>query len=176
MQALAALQLTWGRQALTHGALLASYCVSRSGPAAPQAAEIDGRDLPACQRQLTGVASSRAPVDNPATPTSEEEAMTKDHGSSVKDDKQYEGLRKQGMSKSRASLIAGRPGNERPQQIRCRRLRSRLAPTSRPMISRRDRGPVTHENLRRPGKTPVGEARASARVVKRRIPVMRRVS
>jgi len=28
--------------------------------------------------------------------------MAKDHGSSVKNDKQYEGLRKKGMSKSRA--------------------------------------------------------------------------
>ena len=32
--------------------------------------------------------------------------MAKDHGSSVKDDKQYEGLRKKGMSKSRAAKIA----------------------------------------------------------------------
>lgn len=32
--------------------------------------------------------------------------MAKDHGSSVKDDKQYEGLRKKGMSKSRAAAIA----------------------------------------------------------------------
>jgi hypothetical protein len=32
--------------------------------------------------------------------------MAKDHGSSVKDDKQYEGLRKKGMSKSRAARIA----------------------------------------------------------------------
>ena len=31
--------------------------------------------------------------------------MAKDHGSSVKDDKQYEGLRKKGMSKSRAARI-----------------------------------------------------------------------
>jgi hypothetical protein len=31
---------------------------------------------------------------------------TKDHGSSVKDDKQYEGLRKKGMSKQRAARIA----------------------------------------------------------------------
>src|SRR5918995_1848214 len=29
-------------------------------------------------------------------------AMAKDHGPSIKDDKQYEGLRKKGMSKSRA--------------------------------------------------------------------------
>jgi hypothetical protein len=32
--------------------------------------------------------------------------MPKDHGSSVKDDKQYEGLRKKGMSKERAARIA----------------------------------------------------------------------
>jgi hypothetical protein len=32
--------------------------------------------------------------------------VAKDHGASVKDDKQYEGLRKKGMSKSRAAAIA----------------------------------------------------------------------
>ena len=31
---------------------------------------------------------------------------TKDHGSSVEDDKQYEGLRRKGMSKERAAKIA----------------------------------------------------------------------
>jgi hypothetical protein len=35
--------------------------------------------------------------------------MAKDHGSSVKDDKQYEGLRKKGMNKSRAAAIANTP-------------------------------------------------------------------
>jgi hypothetical protein len=35
--------------------------------------------------------------------------MAKDHGSSVKDDEQYEGLRKKGMSKSRAARIANTP-------------------------------------------------------------------
>lgn len=35
--------------------------------------------------------------------------MAKDHGSGVKDDKQYEGLRKKGMSKSRAARIANSP-------------------------------------------------------------------
>ena len=34
---------------------------------------------------------------------------TKDHGSSVKNDKQYEGLRKKGMSKERAARIANTP-------------------------------------------------------------------
>jgi hypothetical protein len=36
--------------------------------------------------------------------------MAKDHGPSVKDDKQYEGLRKKGMNKSRAAAIANSPG------------------------------------------------------------------
>src|SRR3954447_6080327 len=36
--------------------------------------------------------------------------MAKDHGSSVKNDKQYEGLRKKGMSKSRAAAIANSEG------------------------------------------------------------------
>ena len=35
--------------------------------------------------------------------------MAKDHGSSVKNDKQYEGLRKKGMPKSRAAAIANTP-------------------------------------------------------------------
>ena len=35
--------------------------------------------------------------------------VAKDHGSSVKDDKQYEGLRKKGMSKERAAKIANTP-------------------------------------------------------------------
>jgi hypothetical protein len=37
--------------------------------------------------------------------------MAKDHGSSVKNDKQYEGLRKKGMSKERAAKIANSPGS-----------------------------------------------------------------
>ena len=37
--------------------------------------------------------------------------MAKDHGSSVKDDKQYEGLRKKGMSKQRAAAIANDPNS-----------------------------------------------------------------
>jgi hypothetical protein len=35
--------------------------------------------------------------------------MAKSHGPSVKDDKQYEGLRKKGMSKQRAASIANAP-------------------------------------------------------------------
>ncbi len=39
--------------------------------------------------------------------------MAKDHGSSVKDDRQYEGLRRKGMSKQRAARIANAPGASR---------------------------------------------------------------
>ncbi len=35
--------------------------------------------------------------------------MAEDHGKSVKNDKQYEGLRKKGMSKERAAKIANSP-------------------------------------------------------------------
>jgi hypothetical protein len=37
--------------------------------------------------------------------------MAKDHGPSIKNDKQYEGLRKKGMSKSRAAAIANSKGS-----------------------------------------------------------------
>jgi hypothetical protein len=36
--------------------------------------------------------------------------MAKDHGPSIKNDKQYEGLREKGMSKQRAAKIANSPG------------------------------------------------------------------
>ena len=39
--------------------------------------------------------------------------MAKDHGSSVKNDKQYEGLRKKGMSKERAAKIANSKGSSK---------------------------------------------------------------
>jgi hypothetical protein len=39
--------------------------------------------------------------------------VAKDHGSSIKNDKQYEGLRKKGMSKERAAKIANTPGASR---------------------------------------------------------------
>jgi hypothetical protein len=39
--------------------------------------------------------------------------MAKDHGPSIKNDKQYEGLRKKGMSKERAAKIANSPGSSK---------------------------------------------------------------
>jgi hypothetical protein len=55
-------------------------------------------------------------VDRPSPRVGERERdpkevlqMAKDHGSSVKNDKQYEGLRKKGMSKERAAKIANTP-------------------------------------------------------------------
>jgi hypothetical protein len=38
------------------------------------------------------------------------DTVAKDHGPSVKNDKQYEGLREKGMSKSRAAAISNSPG------------------------------------------------------------------
>ncbi|MDO8185978.1 hypothetical protein Q5424_05825 [Conexibacter sp. JD483] len=39
--------------------------------------------------------------------------MARDHGPSVKNDEQYEGLRRKGMSKARAARIANSPGASR---------------------------------------------------------------
>jgi hypothetical protein len=39
--------------------------------------------------------------------------MAKDHGPSVKNDKQYEGLREKGMSKERAARIANSKGSSK---------------------------------------------------------------
>jgi hypothetical protein len=54
--------------------------------------------------------------------------MAKDHGPSVKDDKQYEGLRKKGMSKQRAARIANDPDSskkgERSRRVRAERNRA----------------------------------------------------
>lgn len=48
--------------------------------------------------------------DYDLTSVMKEKAMAKDHGNSVKNDKQYEGLRKKGMSKARAARISNSPG------------------------------------------------------------------
>jgi hypothetical protein len=40
-----------------------------------------------------------------------DDKVAKDHGPSVKHDKQYEGLRKQGMSKTRAAKVTNSPGS-----------------------------------------------------------------
>jgi hypothetical protein len=42
-----------------------------------------------------------------------EDPMAKDHGPSIKNDKQYEGLRKKGMSKQRAARIANDPNSSK---------------------------------------------------------------
>jgi hypothetical protein len=56
----------------------------------------------------TETATSRVGPLRP-TMSPEEPIMAKDHGSSVKNDKQYEGLRDKGMSKERAAKIANTP-------------------------------------------------------------------
>ena len=47
--------------------------------------------------------------------------MAKDHGPSVKNDKQYEGLRRKGMSKERAAKIANTPNASRKGGERSRK-------------------------------------------------------
>ena len=60
---------------------------------------------------LARVSGSRSRVTPTSTPVvrGEENVVAKDHGSSVKNDKQYEGLREKGMSKERAAKIANTP-------------------------------------------------------------------
>lgn len=43
--------------------------------------------------------------------------MAKDHGSSVKDDKQYEALRDDGMSKEKAARIANASSNSSREEV-----------------------------------------------------------
>src|SRR3954470_20254095 len=57
-------------------------------------------------RSRVGDATERFGPGSPLT-------MAKDHGPSIKDDKQYEGLRKKGMSKSRAAAIANDPDSSK---------------------------------------------------------------
>lgn len=57
--------------------------------------------------------------------------MAKDHGSSVKNDKQYEGLRKRGMSKERAAKIANTPGASKKGGKRSGKSKSKSSGSSR---------------------------------------------
>ena len=63
---------------------------------------------PRATRALTG---ARVRLEAHPLAVPKEGPMAKDHGSSVKNDKQYEGLRKKGMSKSRAVAIANSEGS-----------------------------------------------------------------
>jgi hypothetical protein len=82
------------------------------------------RPFPSCEEAKPGALSpapfcplaDRSGQRLPPTPrgkgnghTKEVTEVAKDHGSSVKDDKQYEGLRKKGMSKERAAKISNAP-------------------------------------------------------------------
>src|SRR3954453_17897756 len=59
---------------------------------------------------MSGLRLPTAPRGKGDGHTKEVTEVAKDHGWSVKDDKQYEGLRKKGMSKERAAKIANTPG------------------------------------------------------------------
>ena len=66
--------------------------------------------------------------------------MAKDHGPSVKNDKQYEGLRKKRMNKSRAAAISNSPGAS------SRAARARAAPKVVAQRQRQRRKPVPEES------------------------------
>ncbi len=65
--------------------------------------------------------------------------MAKDHGPSVKDDKQYEGLRKKGMSKQRAASIANSPNASSKGGRRAARAKAARSPKSAPPVARAER-------------------------------------
>ena len=81
--------------------------------------------------------------------------MAKDHGSSVKNDKQYEGLREKGMSKSRAAAIANSPGAS-----------SRGGKSSGSSQSKQSSGSGSGGNHGRKKAAPARAARSRARPVK----------
>jgi hypothetical protein len=60
--------------------------------------------------------------------------MAKDHGSSVEDDKQYEGLRKKGMSKQRAASIANSSESSKKGGKRAARAAGAASPTAQTSI------------------------------------------
>ena len=87
-----------GRSARRADGALAPVAAAASDPAPPLNAREDSHHVGKHTLRTTGIAR-------------EEDGMAKDHGPSVKNDKQYEGLRKKGMSKSRAAAIANSPGS-----------------------------------------------------------------
>jgi RNA polymerase sigma factor (sigma-70 family) len=74
-----------------------------------EAASRPEHPLAAASRHGCAPRAPGIPVHVTAVGRSGGSAMAKDHGSSVKNDKQYEGLRKKGMSKSRAAAISNSP-------------------------------------------------------------------
>ena len=79
-----------------------------------------GRGYPAADG-ATSLDSGADPVGIHGASDREETDMAKDHGPSVKDDKQYEGLRKKGMSKERAAKIANTPNASKKRRQAQRR-------------------------------------------------------
>lgn len=80
-----------------------------------------GAQLRHIRKSTAGIIRSLTPFENVPGVSSrwkrvfrlhdvKESTLAKDHRSSVKNDKQYEGLRKEGMSKSRAAAISNSPG------------------------------------------------------------------
>ena len=66
--------------------------------------------MPRCASARAGWCACDGSGYRKRTPCKEVDRHGQDHGSSVKNDKQYEGPCKKGMSKSRAAAIANTPG------------------------------------------------------------------
>ena len=83
--------------------------------------------------------------------------MAKDHGPSVKDDRQYEALRRQGESKEKAARIAnaGKPQPDRAQGRQGRELRGPLeGGPAEEGAPGRDRGALEDEQARADQRPP----------------------
>jgi hypothetical protein len=70
--------------------------------------------------------------------------MAKDHGPSVKNDKQYKGLRKKGMSKQRAASIANSPEASKKGGEKSGKGSGGASPRSAPPGARAARSRVRH--------------------------------
>jgi hypothetical protein len=81
--------------------------------------------------------------------------MAKDHGPSVKDDEQYEELRKQGESKEKAARIANTPRARRRANAAASRAATRTrARASGARQGDRHRGTLQHEQGRAHRRAP----------------------
>ena len=113
----AAGSVIWESDAITSPSAQRSARTTVTGVIVSRALEGGARRACACYSRVAYKTARSAPTPVCSCPQSgtrselrEEARVTKDHGPSVKNDKQYEGLRKKGMSKSRAAAIANSPG------------------------------------------------------------------
>jgi hypothetical protein len=95
----------------TSGGPLSSGAGEGSGQGAEAAFDVDVPGGADDDGDVTDEAVGRRVIRGRPDDYQEANDMAKDHGSSVKNDKQYEGLRKKGMSKGRAAAISNSEGS-----------------------------------------------------------------